>query len=415
MKILHLNTFEQTGGAAIAANRIHKGLLQQKINSTYRVASKMTQSRSVLGPQKPHEIISLLLQHELNNLPTLKYRSINSDYCYSPGYFPGIGINRIKYSKPDIINLHWISDGFIRIETLAKITCPIVWTLHDSWAFTGGCHIPFDCNRYVKNCGKCPALGSSRSNDLSSKVLLRKIHAWEKLNITIVAPSRWMADCAKKSLLFRNHHVKVIPNGIDTSCFKPHNRKIVRDILNLPPDKKIILFGGNNVKNYRNKGFQMLKESLKKLASTVSQEEITIVVFGEANPEPSFGLNFETKNIGMFKDEVAMAIVYSSADAIVVPSIQESFGLTAAEALSCGTPVIAFDTSGLKDVVDHMQNGYLAKPFETDDLAKGIAWVLEDENRWKSLSVNARKKVEQSFSIKTVVKKYTDLYTEILG
>jgi len=414
MKILHLNTYEKTGGAAIAAKRIHNGLLQKGINSIYRVAFRSTQNLSVHGPQKPKETILAILQHNINNFTARKYRSKNPKYYYSPGYFPGITANTIQSYKPDIINLHWISDCYIRIETISKIDYPIVWTIHDSWPFTGGCHVPFDCRRYMEKCEECPALDSTTHRNLSTKVLLRKKISWKHSNMTIVAPSRWLAECSKKSSLFQNNRVEVIPNGIDVSCFKPVDKKTARSVLNLPLEKTILLFGGNNATNAKNKGFHMFKDSLQKIANKLQPEKIIVAIFGEPKKPESFEAGFKIQHMGIFNDEISMALLYSAADAIIVPSIQESFGLTAAEALSCGTPVVAFDTSGLKDIVDHKQNGYLAPLYDTEEMARGISWVIENTERWEELSKNAREKVVKNFSLKKVAEKYYNLYCEIL-
>lgn len=414
MKILHLNTHEKSGGAAAAATRIHKGLLEKGVRSVFRVAHKLSDDPSIISSEKLHEKASALVQEYFDRLPTFMYPSLDQSYYFSAGWFPGINLRKVLNFKPDIVHLHWIAAGFIRIESISQIQCPIVWTIHDSWAFTGGCHIPFNCKHYIKNCGKCPSLGSYSSSDLSKKVLSRKKKAWNDSNMTIVAPSMWLAECAKKSSLFRNSRVEVIPNGIDTSRFKPVETDIAREILNLPKNKKLILFGALCAFSDKNKGYDLLTDALKKLSNRLSDRDIELVIFGISKPPKLPDLYFKTHFPGYLYDDISMAVTFSAADVMVVPSYQEAFGLTAAEAMACGTPVAAFDSSGLKDIVDNKINGYLARPFDTEDLAKGIEWIIQDKNRWNMLSQQARKKIEQKFSLKKITEIYIDLYKNIL-
>jgi glycosyltransferase involved in cell wall biosynthesis len=287
--------------------------------------------------------------------------------------------------------------------------------LHDIWAFTGGCNYSSGCDQYIKFCGACPQLGSQKESDISQWVWQRKAKAWKNINLTIVTPSRWLAECARKSSLFHNLRIEVIANGLDDQVYKPIDQTMARKLLNLPLDKKLVLFGAMNSTSNRRKGFHLLEPALRKLSQDKSQENIELVIFGASQPAniPNFGL--KTHYLGRLYDDISLALVYSAADVMTVPSIQEAFGQTASESLACGTPVVAFDITGLKDIVAHQQNGYLAKPFDVDDLAKGIAWVLEDKHRWLSLSQRSREKVEQEFTLQAQAQKYISLYRSLLA
>jgi len=235
----------------------------------------------------------------------------------------------------------------------------------------------------------------------------------KNLDLTIVTPSSWLCKCAKKSSLFYKTRVEIIPNGIDLNRFKPIDKNIARDILCLPKDKKLMLFGAAGALNNQNKGFHLLKEALKNI-SYKENKNIELLIFGSSKPRDEENLGFKTNYLGRLNDEMSLALVYSAADVMIVPSMQEAFGQTASESLACGTPVVAFGNTGLLDIVDHKENGYLAKPFNTTDLANGIEWVLEDKVRWKKLSQNARKKVVNEFDITKVTNRYMDLYKDIL-
>jgi glycosyltransferase involved in cell wall biosynthesis len=376
------------------------------------VQSKKNDDYSVIGPQTKWQKIFGKIRPTLDSIPIRFYKQ-RKKIIFSPAILPDNINKKIQGINPDIIHLHWIAAGFIRIETLAKINKPIVWTLHDMWAFTGGCHYDEECGKYSKNCGHCPTLGSHKKNDLSSKIWRRKKNSWGNLNLIIVTPSSWLGECAKKSSLFCKTRIEVIPNGIDLNRFKPIDKNMARDILCLSKDKKLILFGALNALGDERKGFLLLKEALKKL-SFKENKDIELVIFGSSKPQNEEDLGFETHYLGHLRDEISLVVVYSAADVMIVPSIQEAFGQTASESLACETPVVAFGDTGLLDIVDHQKNGYLAEPFDTGDLADGIKWVLEDDIRRKRLSQNAREKVIKEFDIVKIAKKYENLYKDVL-
>jgi glycosyltransferase involved in cell wall biosynthesis len=315
---------------------------------------------------------------------------------------------------PDIIHLHWIRGGFMQIETVAKLKQPLVWTIHDTGDFTGGCHVIGECDRYQVSCGACPQLNSDHEQDISRWIWQRKAKAWKNLKITLVSPSRWLAECARSSPLFQNLPIEVIPHGLDTQKYRPISQHSAREILNLPQDKKLVLFGAIQATSDRNKGFHLLQPALQQLSQSAWRDNLEIVIFGASQPEKPIDLDFKTHYLGHLHDDISLATVYSAADVMLVPSLQESFGQTASESLACGTPVVAFNATGLKDIIDHQQNGYLAKPYEAEDFAQGINWVLENEQRLQKLSFYAREKAEREFTLELQARRYSALFQEIL-
>ena len=412
MKILLLNTSAITGGASKAAYRLLKGLQRNDVQVQMLVQSKIIDDYSIIGPEVKWQKAFSKIRPIIDSIPVKFYKQ-RKKIIFSPAIIPDNISKKVKNINPDIVHLHWIAGGFIKIESLAKMKKPIVWTLHDSWAFTGGCHIPFECKKYIKNCGCCPTLNSNKKKDLSYKILQRKRKYWKNLDLTIVTPSSWLGKCAKKSSLFYKTRVEVIPNGIDLSRFKPIDKNIARDILCLPKDKKIILFGAMSAINDQNKGFHLLKQSLKKY-QLIGNKNIEFVVFGSSKPKNEENLGFKIHYLGRLNDEISLALVYSTADVFILPSIQENLPNTIMESLACGIPVVAFNVGGISDMIDHQRNGYLAKPFDTTDLSCGIKWVLEDNIRWRKLSESARAKVINEFDIVKIAKRYEDLYKDIL-
>lgn len=409
MKILHVNTSDLDGGAARAAYRLHQGLQLLGVSSHMLVRDKASADKSVI----PQRAILTKLGPSFSKLP-LRFYPNRSRTNFSPQWFPDKIATNVKQLDPDIVHLHWICNGYVQIETLAKFKRPIVWTLHDMWAFTGGCHYSQECDRYTYSCGACPQLHSAKNQDLSSWIWHRKAKAWKDLNLTIIAPSRWFAECAKASSLFKDQRIEVVPHGLDTQKYKPVNQQFARELLCLPQDKKLVLFGASSAAlGDQRKGFHLLKPALQALSKSGWQDRIELVIFGTSRSQKTADLGFRVHYLDRLYDDISLALVYSAADVMVVPSMQEAFGQTASESLACGRPVVAFKATGPKDIVDHQQNGYLAKPFEIEDLARGIAWVLNSKERHQKLCIAARKKAEQEFTLELQAQRHLSIFKEL--
>jgi len=204
----------------------------------------------------------------LDALPLQFYRNKQSNPAgLSVQWLPNIITYRIAALNPDVVNLHWIGDGFVAAEALSEFNKPIVWTLHDISAFTGGCCYSQECDRYTKPCGNCFILGHNKSWDLSRLLWQRKAKAWPNLKLTVLTPSKWLADCAKSSSLLKNSDIRVIPNALDTGTYKPCDRQTARNILNLPQYRQLILFGALSSTSNKRKGFPLLRQALKQLSN----------------------------------------------------------------------------------------------------------------------------------------------------
>ena len=410
MKILIVNTSNINGGAARAAYRIHKALLGSGVDSQMLVQGKSSDDYTVIVAGTKVQKAMAKLRPTLDSLPVRRYKN-RTKTLFSPSWFGFSGIvEKINEINPDIVHLNWICGGVMRVEDIARIKAPIVWTLHDNWAFTGGCHIMWECEKYKDTCGACPRLGSDKKNDLSQKVFKRKQKAFAlKKDMTIVGISNWINECSKSSTLLKDKNHINIPNPVDTNTFKPFDKDKARELWSLPKDKKLVLFGANSATSDINKGFKELSDAMGQLTS----KDIEFVVFGSSQPQNAPDFGFKTHYLGSLADDLSLVTLYSAVDVMVVPSLQEAFGLTAGESMACGTPVVAFGATGLLDIVEHQKTGYLAKPFESEDLACGIEWVLNAPN-YDELCVNAREKVVREFDSKVVAGKYVELYEEVI-
>ena len=411
MKVLHLSTSDLDGGAARAAYRLHQGLRAIDIDSQMLVRAKDSDDPHVIAEKS----WLTRLGPPMNGLPVKRYKN-RPGGLFSPQWFPDKIGAKAQSLNPDLLTLHWICNGFLRIETLAKLKQPMVWLSHDMWTFTGGCHYAKECDRYTQSCGQCPQLKSQSARDLSHQIWRRKAKAWRDLNLTLVAPSHWFAGLIQASSLFQQRRIEVIPHGLDLQQYHPIEQPIARTVLKLPQDKLIVLFGASSgVTQDPRKGFQFLQSALLDLSQSSWQDRLEVVIFGVQQPENPPKLGFPVHYLGRLRDELSLVLAYSAADVMVVPSMQETFGQTASEALACGTPVVAFKATGLKDIVTHQEDGYLAQPFEVEDLAQGIAWVLENRDRRQKLRHNAREKAVRAFSLDLQARRYAALYEGILG
>lgn len=408
MNVLMLNEADGGGGAAKAAFRLNHGMRELGINARLLVK---TRTNNVPGVERTVSPVRALRVH-LDMLPVRCYPN-KPLLNFSPAWLPDRVAGQVAAMEPDLVHLHWLTAGFLRLETLNKINKPLLWTLHDSWAFTGGCHVPFECTKYRQKCGACPVLGSSVGKDLSRSIWERKHKAWNDLNLTVVTPSRWLANCARSSSLFQNVRVEVIPNGLDLELFKPIDKRLAREALSLPQDKKLILFGGAGIGLQANKGFRLLISALQPISTTSWGEHAELVVFGVSGPDGEQASGLEENYLGWLKDEDSLATAYSAADLFVVPSMMENFPNTALEAMACGTPCVAFEQGGMTDLIEHERSGYLARPYETEDLMRGIRLLLEDDKLRAEMARNARQKVVDNFAMEKVCKSYITLYQEL--
>lgn len=407
MKILIVNTHDIQGGAARAANRLHKGLLAHGIDSQMLVQTKSSQDFRVLAPQTKLDKVKAKVRPYLDRIGLNKYKN-RTQTLFSKGIGgDGSLVERINALKPDIVHLHWINEGFLSINDIARIKAPIVWSLHDMWPFTGGCHYDEWCGAFVKGCGSCKVLGSDKANDLSSKVFRLKQKAYAKANITVVGLSNWLAEEARKSKLFADKKIVNLPNPIDPKEFGLIDKDFARRLFGLPADKKLILFGAMGATADPRKGFSQLASALQQLSS-----DYELVVFGSETPQTPQGFRQKAHYLGMLNDNVSLKALYNAADVMVVPSLQENLSNAIMESLACGTPVVAFDIGGNGDLITHQQNGYLAQPFDIVDFAKGIEQQLS-ELATVSRSQQISDATYARFDMSSVIPRYIELYQSV--
>ncbi len=419
MRVLIVNTSENTGGAAIAANRLMEALKNNGVKAKMLVRDKHTEQITVaaLAPSWLHRlkfawerfVIWQANRFKKNNLFQVDIANTGTDITGLP-----------EFQEADVIHLHWINQGFLSLDNLQQIADsgkPIVWTLHDMWPFTGICHYSGECNRYETACHHCPLIyGGGGSHDLSARTFRQKECLLRHTHIRFVACSRWLAELARRSRLLTGQSVCSIPNAINTNLFRPSNKTQARLECHLPADKKLILFGSFKITDER-KGIRYLLEACRLLHDRCPEltDRLGMVVVGKKAEQLQDVLPFPLYTLDYISDERRMAALYQAVDVYVTPSLQDNLPNTIVEAMCCGVPCVGFNVGGIPEMIGHQTDGYVAQYRHADDLAEGIRFVLHDEERYAELSRQAARKAATTYGEGNVAMKYIQIYNEITG
>lgn len=411
MKVIHISTSNIGGGAPRAVSRIHKALLTKSIDSEIWVNHKNDIDYSVTGPSNKVIKSYNKLKFYLSRL-FVKLLKTENKVLHSPQLFPSFfWIKLINNSDADIVHLHWFQHEMLSISDIKKIKKPLIWTLHDMWAFCGAEHVSYD-NRFQEGYSKKNRPNSEFGFDLNRWVFKRKLRHWVK-PIHLIAPSHWMEQSIRKSFLMNKWPVHLIPNTLNLKAWKPIEKKIARQQLALPQELNLILFGSASGTREYHKGFDLLQLCIKKLNNSKDSQKIGLVIFGQSKPKNPIKLNIPVFYLGYLHSDLLMRTAYSSSDLVVVPSRIESFGQVASEANACGAPVVAFKTSGLKTTILHKKTGYLARPFDIDDFVSGIYWVIKNNNL--KLKKDCRAFAKTNFDFDVIAKRHITVYNEVIS
>jgi len=405
MKILHINYSELNGGAAIGANRLHQALLKLNINSEMLVVERCTIEPFIHSPKNSVEELIYQLKKILARFIKRKLIRTNNKETFSFNYFNTNILNKIKLINPDIVHIHWIGNEMISISQLKKIKKPIIWTFWDMWPFCGAEHYSYD-KRHLNGYSELNRPETEKGLDLNRFIWNYKKKHYE-FKFTINAPSKWIYDEIKKSELTKNKSVINIAPNLDTKFWCPFDRDISRQIYQFPKNRKILLFGSSAGVNHR-KGFDFLINLFKKKKF----DNTKLIIFGE-KPKRINELNIEYSFVGQIKDNIALRLLYSSANLLLMPSKLEVFGQVGLESQACGTPCIVFENTGQTDFVKHKETGYVSKLLDVEDFAKGINWILQDENTYNALSNSGIKYVKENFDDDIIGKKFIREYNNV--
>lgn len=406
-KILHISYTDAGGGSAHAAYRIHTGLKQVGFMSRMLVGIKSRHDNDI------RKICNNELWYTADRLCGKFFDKFDFQYLFYPSSFLLFRNPWVK--DADIIQLYNIHSGYFSFTVLPALSKKhtIIWRLSDMWPMTGHCTHSYECERYKIGCGLCPHLEEYPSLKRDRTVLLWKIKKWTyaRSSITIIAPSQWIAALVRQSPLLGDFKTYIIPNGLDTSVFRPIPKEIARCLLDIDQSKRVILFSAQNINHPRKGGF-LLKEALIKLAQKKIQD-VMLLVTGKGNYSFESEFNFPVKRLGFINNDLMLAAVYSAADVFVMPALAENLPNVILESMACGTPSVAFNIGGIPEVISHMELGYLARHKDVDDLVKGIELVLENNELRRTMSLHCRRVAESKFSLSLQIQHFRDLYQDL--
>jgi len=411
MKYAHFNTYT-SGGAAIAARRLHESLVDRGEDSTFyfKIGSRPDNSyvKVFTNSQNTCTRMNRRVQNRLLIAPAFKGRPDGYEQ-FSLGWLQGRTPVQQIGATPSIIHLHWVAD-FIDYPSFFRSipdSAPIVWTLHDMNPFTGGCHYSWECQLYRTGCSRCPQLGPSDRGDLAARNSAVKAEAIRSKNLHIVADSHWLEGEARRSALLAGaKSFRTIHYGLDTGHFSPRDKASCRMALGLDADALVICFGADGIEN-RRKGMSLLLDALDVIES---DRQVVLLVFGHGQELQSRFERFTVKNMGFVSNLELMTIIYSASDMFIMPSLYEAFGQTCLEAMAFGTPVVGFDTGGIPDMIKHGQTGLLATAGDVGDLAEKMQWMVDHGSERWAMGKAARNLVEQEYTLDVQASRYLELY-----
>ncbi|MDF1573647.1 MAG: glycosyltransferase [Bacteroidales bacterium] len=417
-KILLISKSPRTGGAAIASRRLLEALRSKNANVKMLVQEGADEKEEIFSTTggRIKEWINLIRFIWERLVFIRKERSKSIRFLFSLANTGESLIRNRHVTEADVIHLHWINAGFLSLRSLSELLQtgkPMVWTFHDMWPFTGGCHYALDCKEYTRECGSCPYLKKPGKGDLSHRIWKKKERLFRNSEVTVITPSDWLQECVRASSLLRHWKVLTIPNPVDPHLFAPVERKQACLALGLDPSKKYILFGAATMKNVL-KGFSYFQEAIRILAEDMETAgEVEILLFGKTREDVARTFPLPARNIAFVQSVRTMVELYSAAHLFAIPSLQDNLPNTILESMLCGTPVVGFRTGGIPGMIAHRQNGYLASCKSSGELAEGIKWVLSLDT-YEQLSAQTRQMTLERFSMDRSVEMHLALYSDLL-
>lgn len=406
LNVLHISTADNSGGSGRSAYRVHSGLKDLGVRSRMLVGRKVTNDDDVLP------IATAGFNAAADRFFSRAMGRLSWQYLFFPSSFRLL--RHPWFREADVVQLYNTHGNYFSHTVLPLLSRrrPVVWRLSDMWPMTGHCAYSFGCERWRTGCGSCPILSDPPELYRDTTATLWKIKQWSysHSDLTIVAPSKWIAGLASQSPLLGRFPIHIIPNGLDTNVFAPVPKQVARESLGIGPSERVILFSAESLTD-RRKGGAHLQAAIRRLAET--EQNITVLMVGQNGSTIDMPASVRTRATGRIDDDRALATIYSAADVFVLPTLAENLPNVALESMACGTPPVIFDVGGCSDAVRHMETGYLAQYADEQDLARGISLLLNDDELRARLSRRSREVAVAEYGIELQAKRFLTLYQHV--
>jgi glycosyltransferase involved in cell wall biosynthesis len=417
LRALHISSTDYLGGASRSAWRLHEGLRRLGCDSQMFVEMKLRSDPEV----KRYEPSTAPFERLARTVRGVRLEQILKKYGRSQPFERTLFFNdRTRWGadpvaqipEADVIHLHWFG-GFLDYGAFFRWlpkTTSLVFTLHDMTNFSGGCGFDLGCGKFMTECGACPQLGSRDEKDLSWQVWRRKQKYYAGLaaeRVRVVSPCEWMAKEAKRSPLLGRFECPTVPNGLDMDVFRPRDCRVARDFLGIPLDATVVLFLADNINQYR-KGSHLLARALARLEA---ERQIFLLSLGR-DPIPELS-RFRHAHFDDITNDRALSFVYSAADLFVLPSMADNFPNTALESIACGTPVVAFATGGVPELIRPGVTGLLVKAGDSDGLSDATSRLLGDAGMRAAMAAECRRIAVAEYGVELQAKRYAEIYASL--
>lgn len=408
-RVLHISAWDNVGGSSRSAYRIHTGLRRLGVPSRMLVGWRSLPDDPDIG------LVGVNRLWPLDRVADRLTQRLSLQYLW---YASSAALPYRRWVRQaDIIQLYNLHGGYVSHTVLPALSrrTPVVWRLSDMWPMTGHCAYSFDCARWQTGCGACPILSDypALRHDRTALLWHIKRRLYRRCRLTLVAPSRWMADLTRQSPLLQRFPVHVIPNGLDTAIFKPLDRAVARSFLGLDQQERLVLFGAHYASE-RRKGAEVLAQALRQLAAW-GTDNLRLLIMGRQADVQDRLSGYPVTTLGAIQDDRLLAVAYAAADVFVLPTRADNLPNTILESMACGIPVVSFAVGGVPEAVRHLDTGYAARPGDAADLAQGLRLLLADAQRRQAMGRRARAVAEADYSSGLQAQRFLALYRDLIA
>lgn len=407
INVLHIN-YSDIIGARFNGFYMLEGNDDESVSFSMAVWEKKSQRNDVYELPPYSKLIKKIVWFLLHVL----YKFGNDHLTSIAGYYL---LSRTDYyKKADVVHLHIIhGDSNISFRVIGKICKEkkVVWTFHDQWPISGGCIHPFECNGVSIGCSnKCPHPRYKNAffgDYMPCRAYKVRKNVYEQSKFDIVVSTNWMKDKVLSNPATSRKKIHIVPFGLDTSIFKNRGKEAARKKLNIPQDNFVVL-----LRNTGTDPMKGLQYSIEGILKSEIERKTTVVTIDKIGGLEAIGKKYNLLETG-WQDTESLIDILSAVDVLLMPSLQESFGLMSVEAMSCGVPVIVAEGTALPDVIKDGEGGIVIPARSASGIAKALNNLGGDRDYLVRLSSSARNRAVQKYELRDCINQHINIYKNL--